>query len=110
MGYRVFIQIPDIALLRSLREQLSAQGHDLSEEAASAELLLLDADDDSAECCADWRRQGFAQPILLLGMEPAAARVAGADSGIAKPFRFSDLLRAIEQVAAREAIAVGRFR
>jgi len=110
MGYRVFIQIPDAALQRTLGEQLSAKGHSLCPEAAESHLLLLDAEEGIALVCKELRQRGLMQPILLLGLAAAAARAIGADDGLAKPFRFGDLLRAVEQNAAREAVAVGNFR
>jgi DNA-binding response OmpR family regulator len=110
MGYRVFIQIPDAALERSLGEQLSAKGYSLSENAETADLLLLDADVDVDAALAARRRGGLAQPILVLGLAAHLARAAGADDGLAKPFRFSELLRCLEQVSVKDAIAVGPFR
>jgi DNA-binding response OmpR family regulator len=110
MGYRVFIQIPDTAFERSLGEQLSAKGYFLSEQAENADLLLLDAALDLPEACAEHRRSGRTQPILVLGLQPSAARAAGANDGIAKPFRFNELLRCLEQVSVKAAIAVGHFR
>jgi len=110
MGYRVFIQIPDAALQRSLAEQLAAKGYVLADAAATAELLLLDAHEAIDLSCAELRRNGCNQPILLLGLEPAAARAAGASDGLAKPFRFNDLLRCLEQVSSKETIAIGPFK
>jgi DNA-binding response OmpR family regulator len=110
MEYRVFLQIPDDALRRSLGEQLSAKGYSLTDDAATADLLLLDDDGHAAERCAALRVQGLSQPILLLGLAPAPARAAGADLGLAKPFRFSQLLRGLEQIGRNEDVAIGRFR
>jgi DNA-binding response OmpR family regulator len=109
MEYRVFLQIPDAALRRSLGEQLSAKGYSLTDDAATADLLLLD-DEGGKEGCAALRRQGLGQPILLLGLAPVQARAAGADLGLAKPFRFSELLRSLEQLSGKEDVAIGRFR
>jgi len=109
MGYRVFLQIPDQALERSLGEQLSAKGYSLSQDAETADLLLLDADDAVESACARLRRLGCAKPIMVLGLAAETARMAGADHGLAKPFRFHDLLRCLEQVVVKDAIAVGPF-
>lgn len=110
MGYSVFIQIPDAALQRSLGEQLLAKGYSLSDDTETADLLLLDANETIADSCAEFRRQGRTQPILVLGLTPGTARAAGADDGLVKPFRFGELLRCLEQVSFKDAIAVGRFR
>ena len=110
MGYRVFIQIPDAALQRSLAEQLAAKGYVLADAAATAEFLLLDAHEAIELSCAELRRNGCTQPILVLGLEPGAARAAGASDGLAKPFRFTDLLRCLEQVGSKETIAIGPFK
>lgn len=88
-----------------------ARGFFLADSPNSADLLLYEAAEDSAfTLCAELRSQGCAQPLLLLGLGAEAARAAGADDGLAKPFRFGDLLRCLEQAAAREIISIGRFR
>lgn len=109
MGYRVFIQSPDNTLQRSLGEQLAAKGYDISDDPALAVLLLLDAGPDPAALCARFKQHG-GQPILLLGLSPIEARAAGADHGLAKPFRFAELLRGLDQVSGKIAIAIGPFR
>lgn len=88
-----------------------ARGFGLADLAEQADLLLYETTEDAAAfLCAELRTKGCAQPLLLLGLAPEAARAAGADDGLAKPFRFGDLLRCLEQAAAREIIAIGRFR
>lgn len=111
MSHRVFLQSGDQAVQRSLGEQLLARGFFLADSRENADLLLFETSPEAAPTlCADLRRLGCAQPVLLLGLAPEAARAAGADDGLAKPFRFGDLLRCLEQASAREIIAVGRFR
>jgi DNA-binding response OmpR family regulator len=108
---RVFLQSADPAVQRSLGEQLLARGFLLAETPDGADLLLHETTQDAASSlCADLRSKGCAQPLLLLGLGAEAARAAGADDGLAKPFRFGDLLRCLEQAAAREIIAIGPFR
>lgn len=111
MGNTVFLQSGDPSVQRSLGEQLLARGFFIAETPIGADLLLYEATPDNAlGLCAELRGQGCAQPLLLLGLGAEAARAAGADDGLAKPFRFGDLLRCLEQAAAREIIAIGRFR
>lgn len=111
MGNTVFLQSGDPSVQRSLGEQLVARGFFIAETPIGADLLLYEATPDNAPgLCADLRGQGCAQPLLLLGLGADAARAAGADDGLAKPFRFGDLLRCLEQAAAREIIAIGRLR
>jgi DNA-binding response OmpR family regulator len=111
MSLRVFLHSGDDAVKRSLGEQLVARGYLLAGSAPEADLLLLDSTSDAAApLCAALRGQGCAQPLLLLGLGAEQARAAGADDGLAKPFRFGDLLRRLEQTAARDFLAIGRFR
>lgn len=110
MGYRVFIKSPDDTLKRSLGEQLIAKGFALSPDLSGADLLLLDGGEDPAARCQEIRGRRAGQPILLLGAAPAAARAAGADAGLAKPFRFNDLLRGLEQISRSVALTIGSFR
>ena len=111
MSQRVFLHSGDDAVKRSLGEQLLARGYFLTDSASDAELLLVDAAPaEAGSLCADLRGQGCAQPLLLLGLAADQARAAGADDGLAKPFRFGDLLRRLEQAASREFIAIGRYR
>lgn len=111
MVQSVFLQSGDQAVQRSLGEQLLARGFLLAEEPIAADLLLYETTQEAASfLCTELRSKGCAQPLLLLGLTPEAARAAGADDGLAKPFRFGDLLRCLEQAAAREIIAIGRFR
>jgi DNA-binding response OmpR family regulator len=111
MSQRVFLHSGDDAVKRSLGEQLLARGYSLADSAPEADLLLLDAGPAQAgSLCADLRDQGCAQPLLLLGLAAEPARALGADDGLAKPFRFGDLLRRLEQAAARVFVAIGRFR
>jgi DNA-binding response OmpR family regulator len=107
----------DAAVRRSLGEQLLAKGYRLADCAAAADLLLVEAAvavDDGADVaaalCADFRRQGCVQPILLLGLSAEQARAAGADDGLAKPFRFGDLLKCLEQVSLGGVMPMGKFR
>jgi DNA-binding response OmpR family regulator len=111
MSQRVFLQSGDAAVQRSLGEQLVARGYFLAKSALQADLLLYETTHIHASfLCADLRGQGCIQPLLLLGLAPDQARAAGADDGLAKPFRFGDLLRWLERVRNREVIAIGRFR
>lgn len=111
MSQRVFLQSGDAAVQRSLGEQLVARGYLLTGGPLEADLLLYETTQDQASfLCAELRRQGCAQPLLLLGLAPEPARAAGADDGLAKPFRFGDLLRWLDRARTREVIAVGRFR
>lgn len=111
MVQSVFLQSGDQAVQRSLGEQLLARGFLLAEEPISADLLLYETTQEAASfLCTELRSNGCAQPLLLLGLAPEAARAAGADDGLAKPFRFGDLLRCLEQAAAREIIAIGHLR
>ena len=111
MVQTVFLQSGDPAVQRALGEQLQARGYGLSDSPDGADLLLYETTADAAAfLCADLRAQGRAQPVLLLGLAPEQARAAGASDGLAKPFRFGDLLRRLEQVVVREIIAVGPFR
>lgn len=111
MSLRVFLHSDDAAVKRSLGEQLLARGYFLADSAPQADLLLLDAAPaEAGSLCADLRGRGFAQPLLLLGLAADQARAHGADDGLAKPFRFGDLLRRLEQAAARDFVAIGPFR
>ena len=111
MSQRVFLQSGDAAVQRSLGEQLLARGYFLADGATSADLLLYETTEAQASfLCAELRGQGCAQPLLLLGLTPGLARAAGADEGLAKPFRFGDLLRWLENARTREVISIGRFR
>ena len=110
MSQRVFLHSADEAVKRSLGEQLLARGYGLTGDAPEADLLLLDATVAAAALCADLRGQGCAQPILLLGLAVEQARAIGADDGLAKPFRFGDLLRRLEQATSREFVAIGPYR
>lgn len=111
MSQRVFLHGDDAAVKRALGEQLLARGYALTDSAAEADLLLLDVSPAQARLlCAELRGQGCAQPLLLLGVAPEPARAMGADDGLAKPFRFGDLLRRLELAAARDFVAIGRFR
>ncbi len=111
MHIRVFLHSGDDAVKRTLGEQLLAKGYRLADSALEADLLLLDPiPANAAGMCADLRAQGCAQPMLLLGLATEQARTLGADDGLAKPFRFGDLLRRLEQAVAREFIAIGPFR
>lgn len=111
MSLRVFLHSGDDAVKRALGEQLLARGYSLAGDAPEADLLLVDPGPAlAAPLCADLRGQGCAQPLLVLGLAPEQARAAGADDGLAKPFRFGDLLRRLEQAAARELVAIGPFR
>lgn len=111
MSQRVFLHSGDDAVKRSLGEQLLARGYFLTDSAPEAALLLVDAAPaEASSLCADLRGQGCAQPLLLLGLAAEQARALGADDGLAKPFRFGDLMRRLELAAAREFIAIGPFR
>lgn len=111
MSQRVFLQSGDAAVQRSLGEQLMARGYFLADSAVLADLLLYETTQaDASFLCAGLRGQGCSQPLLLLGLAPDQARAAGADDGLAKPFRFGDLLRWLESARTREVIAIGRFR
>ena len=111
MSQRVFLHSADEAVKRSLGEQLLARGYGLTADAPEADLLLLDATAAAAAAlCADLRGQGCAQPMLVLGLSTEQARVIGADDGLAKPFRFGDLLRRLEQAVSREFVAIGPYR
>lgn len=111
MSQRVFLHSGDDAVKRALGEQLLARGYALTDSAPEADLLLLDAVPAQAQpLCADLRGRGCAQPLLLLGLAPEQARALGADDGLAKPFRFGDLLRRLELAAARDFVSIGRFR
>jgi DNA-binding response OmpR family regulator len=111
MSLRVFLHGGDDAVKRSLGEQLLARGYSLAENSLESDLLLLDSGlAQAGPLCADLRGQGCLQPILLLGLAADQARAAGADDGLAKPFRFGDLLRRLEQAAARDLVAIGPFR
>jgi DNA-binding response OmpR family regulator len=111
MSQRVFLHSGDDAVKRALGEQLLARGYALAASAPEADLLLLDAPPAEARpLCAELRGQGCAQPLLLLGLAAEQARILGADDGLAKPFRFGDLLRRLELAAARDFVAIGRFR
>jgi DNA-binding response OmpR family regulator len=111
MGQRVFLQSGDQAVQRSLGEQLVARGFALAESPQTADLLLYETTPDAATIlCAELRAQGHAQPMLLIGLSAESARAAGADDGLAKPFRFGDLMRCLEQAASRTVIAIGPFR
>jgi DNA-binding response OmpR family regulator len=111
MEQRVFLQSGDQAVQRSLGEQLLARGFVLADHPEAADLLLYETTPDRATpLCAELRAKGCAQPLLLIGLAAEAARAAGADHGLAKPFRFVDLLRSLDQMAAREIIAIGPFR
>jgi len=111
MSLRVFLHSGDDAVKRSLGEQLLARGHFLADSAPEADLLLLDTTPAHAGAlCADLRGQGCVQPALLLGLAADQARALGADDGLAKPFRFGDLLRRLEQAGTRDFVAIGRFR
>ena len=111
MSLRVFLHSGDDAVKRSLGEQLLARGYFLTDSAPEAALLLVDAAPaEAASLCAGLRAQGCAQPLLLLGLAAEQGRAVGADDGLAKPFRFGDLLRRLELAAAREFIAIGPFR
>jgi DNA-binding response OmpR family regulator len=108
MSICVYLLSFDPMLLRSLGEQLLAKGYGLAAEIPAADLLLLD--DASRPAYAAIRRQAGARPLLALGLSPAEARAAGADDGLVKPFRFTDLLKCLEQLSLKEAIAVGDYR
>ncbi|HMA49580.1 MAG TPA: hypothetical protein VKP60_07490, partial [Magnetospirillaceae bacterium] len=83
----------------------------MAESPDGADLLLYETTENAASIlCAELRSQGCAQPLLLLGLGAEAARASGADDGLAKPFRFGDLLRRLEQAAARDFVAIGPFR
>ena len=111
MVQSVFLQSGDQAVQRSLGEQLLARGFTLADSPEAADLLLYETTPDAASfLCTELRTRGCAQPVLLLGLAADAARAAGADDGLVKPFRFGDLLRCLEQAAAREIIAIGPFR
>ena len=111
MSQRVFLHGGDDAVKRVLGEQLLAKGYSLADSALEADLLLLDPGQAPAEpLCAELRGQGCAQPLLLLGLAAEQARALGADDGLAKPFRFGDLLRRLEQIAARDFVSIGPFR
>lgn len=111
MSLRVFLHGGDDAVKRVLGEQLLAQGYFLADSAVEADLLLLDPGAEQAEpLCAELRGQGYAQPLLLLGLAAEQARALGADDGLAKPFRFGDLLRRLELAAARDFVTIGPFR
>jgi DNA-binding response OmpR family regulator len=111
MAQSVFLQSGDQAVQRSLGEQLLARGFLLAESPDGADLLLYETTQDTATfLCTELRSKGCAQPLLLLGLGPDAARAAGADDGLAKPFRFGELLRCLEQAASREIIAIGPCR
>jgi DNA-binding response OmpR family regulator len=111
MSQRVFLHSGDDAVKRALGEQLLAKGYALADSAPEADLLLLDAAPAQARLlCTELRGQGCAQPLLLLGLAAEQARSLGADDGLAKPFRFGDLLRRLELAAARDFVAIGRFR
>jgi DNA-binding response OmpR family regulator len=111
MSQRVFLHSADEAVKRSLGEQLLARGYALTGDALGADLLLVDAAPaEAALLCAELRDQGCAQPVLMLGLAAEQARALGADDGLAKPFRFGDLLRRLEQAASREFVAIGPYR
>ena len=111
MSQRVFLQSGDPAVQRSLGEQLVARGYFLADSAVQADLLLYETTETEASfLCAQIRGQGCAQPLLLIGLAPDPARAAGADDGLAKPFRFNDLLRWLDSARTREVIAIGRYR
>jgi len=111
MALSVFLQSGDPSVQRALGEQLAARGFELADAPEAADLLLYETAAQAAtSLCAEVRGKGCAQPLLLLGLGPDQARAAGADDGLAKPFRFGDLLRRLEQAAARDYIAIGHFR
>ena len=111
MSHRVFLQSGDAAVQRSLGEQLVARGFALADGAAQADFLLYETTGAQAPLlCAELRGQGLAQPLLLLGPTPEQARAAGADDGLAKPFRFGDLLRRLDSARTRDVLVIGRFR
>jgi len=111
MAPTVFLQSGDSAVQRALGEQLLSRGYGLAADPDGADLLLYETTPEAAAfLCADLRARGCAQPVLLLGVGAQQARAAGADDGLAKPFRFGDLLRRLEQAAVREIIAIGPFR
>ena len=92
-------------------EQLVARGFALADAPEAADLLLYETTAQAATfLCTELRGKGCAQPLLLLGLTLEQARAAGADDGLAKPFRFGDLLRRLEQAATRDFIVIGRFR
>lgn len=104
----LLVHIPGVPA-RTLAEQLTGQGFPVRSvppgdmllpetQASLADLVLLDAPSlggRPAEACLALRDAGVAGPIVVLGASPAeegAARAAGADDCLAKPFRLAGLL------------------
>lgn len=114
---RLLLVLSQALLRQSLAEQLSAKGFAVSTASSPAgepaDLAVVDLDgleESAAALCRGL--QGSGVPVILLkdGDDTAAALPKGFHA-VAKPFRFADLLRRIEEVLGGEgALRIGGLR
>lgn len=116
---RVMVVEDDDFLRQSLAEHLAEEGLAVGEATSAAEALVLaerhpfDAmlvatplpDGDGGALCRQLRAKGISAPIVMMaasGQDEAAARDAGADDLLAKPFRIGQLLSRLRALLQRK--------
>jgi len=125
-GRRILLFDQDGLPRRSLADQLTAQGHEVTQtahlaealvQAAQADLLIVDVSLEPAVLCAALREAGLALPVLVLGVAPGEGRellAAGVSACLAKPVRLSVLASTLETLrpksAAEQDIALAGFQ
>ncbi len=131
MTKHILIIHPDGLPARSLAEQLTGQGFRTTSVASVSQarqwladqttaLMLLDiaaAGGTLSAACQTLRDSAAGCPIVVLGAgrdDAAMLKAAGANAGLAKPYRFGDLLQQLQEQLRQPAgggeLPIGPFR